>query len=99
MGDTYNFNMTRFNTLDHFMLSGFLFDSAVESVDVSHSVDNTSDHDPLRVRATSTYARRGRGSPNAYGTRTGGGGVGRLRTRGGGGSLGGRRGVRGRKMH
>ena len=39
--------MTRFDTLDQFMFSGFLFDSAVESADVSHSVDNTSDQDPL----------------------------------------------------
>ena len=31
------------------MLSGFLFDSTIESVDVSHSIDNTSDHDPLML--------------------------------------------------
>ena len=32
VGYTYNFNMTRFNNLDHFMLSGFLSDSAVEAL-------------------------------------------------------------------
>jgi len=44
---TYNFNMMRFNILDNFLLSGVLFDTAVQDVRVLHCVDNTSDHDPL----------------------------------------------------
>jgi hypothetical protein len=47
---TYNFSMTRFSILDNFLLSGVLFDTAVDSVDVLHCVDNTSDHDPLFLR-------------------------------------------------
>jgi len=44
---TYNFNMTRFSILDHFLLSGTLFAASVMSASVVHDVDNTSDHDPL----------------------------------------------------
>ena len=47
---TYNFSMKRFNTLDHFLLPGFLFDTAVESAEVLHCVDNTSDHDPVILK-------------------------------------------------
>ena len=44
---TYNFNMQRFSCLDHFMLSGVLFDMSVLSVSVRHDGENISDHDPL----------------------------------------------------
>jgi exonuclease III len=44
---TYNFSMSRFSILDHFILSGTLFDESVSSINVSHDVDNLSDHDPL----------------------------------------------------
>jgi len=44
---TYNFNMSRFNILDHFILSGTLFDACVSDASVLHDVDNISDHDPI----------------------------------------------------
>jgi len=47
---TYNFNMERFNILDHFLLSDTLFNLGVDSANVIHNVDNTSDHDPIVVR-------------------------------------------------
>ena len=47
---TYNFNMSRFNILDHFILSSTLFDVSVDHASVIHSVDNTSDHDPIVLR-------------------------------------------------
>jgi len=46
---TYNFNMSRFNVLDHFLLSGVLYDSCVERSYVLHDVDNLSDHDPIML--------------------------------------------------
>ena len=42
--------MTRFNTLDHFMLSGTLFNTCVDGTSVIHDVVNTSDHDPIFLR-------------------------------------------------
>lgn len=44
---TYNFNMNRFSTLDHFLLSSVLFECMVTSIDVIHDVSNLSDHEPL----------------------------------------------------
>ena len=41
---TYHFNMSRFSILDHFIVSGDLFDSAISSFYSVHSIDNTSDH-------------------------------------------------------
>lgn len=46
---TYNFNMTRFNTLDHFITAEYLFETAVSSVVVCHDGDNLSDHDPVTL--------------------------------------------------
>jgi len=40
---TYNFDMIRFNVLDHFLLSDIIFYTAV----VLHDVDNISDHEPI----------------------------------------------------
>jgi hypothetical protein len=37
----------RFSALDHFLLSGSLFDNAVDRVFVDHGADNLSDHDPI----------------------------------------------------
>ena len=45
---TYQFCMTRFNILDHFILPNTLY-SAVSSLSVLHDVDNISDHDPLFI--------------------------------------------------
>jgi hypothetical protein len=39
--------MQRFSILDHFILSGTLFDMCVAGVSVHHDVDNLSDHDPI----------------------------------------------------
>jgi endonuclease/exonuclease/phosphatase family metal-dependent hydrolase len=44
---TYNFNMSRFSVLDHFILSGTLYDECISSAFVLHEVDNVSDHDPV----------------------------------------------------
>jgi len=38
--------MMRFSVLDHFMLSGLLYDDCISSASVKHDVDNLSDHDP-----------------------------------------------------
>ena len=42
---TYNFSLQRFNVLDHFILSGVIFETAVVSVIVIHDGENLSDHD------------------------------------------------------
>ena len=42
---TYNFGMSRFNILDHFLLSGVLYENCVVRAYVLHDVDNLSDHD------------------------------------------------------
>jgi len=47
---SYQFSMTRFNILDHFLLSGTLFNTCVDSASVIHDIDNTSDHDPILLR-------------------------------------------------
>jgi exonuclease III len=44
---TYNFNMTCFSTLDHFLVSCILFNSCLTSVSVIHDVNNLSDHEPI----------------------------------------------------
>lgn len=44
---TYNFNMNRFSILDHFILSGTLFEDCVSDASVLHDIDNLSDHDPV----------------------------------------------------
>jgi len=45
----YNFNMSRFSILDHFLLSGSLFNHCVVEASLLHSMDNTSDRDPIIV--------------------------------------------------
>jgi hypothetical protein len=44
---TCNFNMNRFSSLDHFILSGTLFEECVIDASVLHDADNLSDHDPI----------------------------------------------------
>jgi exonuclease III len=44
---TYSFNMSRFHVLDHFLLSGRLYNKSVECVSVLHDIDNMSDHEPI----------------------------------------------------
>jgi hypothetical protein len=44
---SYSFNSSRFNVLDHFLLSGTLFTKSVGRVSVLHDVDNMSDHEPI----------------------------------------------------
>jgi hypothetical protein len=46
---TYHFGMQRFNILDHFILSGGLYDTAMTKLAAIHVVDNTSDHEPLAL--------------------------------------------------
>jgi len=49
---TYNFNMDRFSILDHFVVSGTLFDECILGVSVLHDVDNISDHDPILLNVS-----------------------------------------------
>ena len=42
--------MKRFNSLDHFIMSSALFDSAVDDICVQHDIENLSDHDPIFIR-------------------------------------------------
>ena len=44
---TYNFCMTRFSFIDHFILSTALYETSIESCIVRHDGDNLSDHDPI----------------------------------------------------
>lgn len=44
---SYHFSQSRFNILDHFLLSGALFETAVYDAAAIHSVDNLSDHEPI----------------------------------------------------
>lgn len=44
---TYNFDMIRFSILDHFLLSGTIFNKSLYRAYVIHDVDNTSDHEPI----------------------------------------------------
>ena len=46
---TFNFDMRRFNILDHFILSGTLHEKCVGREYVLHDVDNYSDHDPIML--------------------------------------------------
>jgi len=39
--------MSRFGILDHFSLSGFIYDKSVISHQVMHDVDNVSDYEPI----------------------------------------------------
>lgn len=47
---SYNFNMSRFSVVDHFLLSGTLSELCVNSVCVVHDVDNLSDHEPIILK-------------------------------------------------
>jgi len=44
---SYHFNMGRFQVLDHYLLSGTLYNNSIESVHVLHDADNLSDHEPI----------------------------------------------------
>ena len=44
---TYCFGTIRYSTLDHFLLSGTLYETCVDSVTVVHNIDNFSDHHPI----------------------------------------------------
>ena len=39
--------MSSFHVLDHFIVSGTLFDDAVQSISALHTVDNLFDHQPI----------------------------------------------------
>lgn len=44
---TYHFNMCRFSTLDHFLLSPVLYNCFLKSLYALHDVNNMSDHEPI----------------------------------------------------
>ena len=44
---TYQFNMSRFNVLDHLIVSEFMFVNSVKQKLVIHDVDSLSDHEPI----------------------------------------------------
>jgi hypothetical protein len=46
---TYDFNMDRFNILDHFLLPGTFSRSVVNAYAI-HDGDNTSDHEPVNLQ-------------------------------------------------
>ena len=56
--------MCRFNILDHFLVSGDIFDNGIGTVCSLHDVDNLSDHDvlllslPLKVECMKVVAMR-----------------------------------------
>ena len=43
----YNFGITRFSSLDHFLMSSVLYKYAVNHIFMHHNVDNLSDHAPI----------------------------------------------------
>ena len=47
---TYSFNFSRFSLLDHFLLSGAMFENSVSGVSVLHDIDNLSDHEPIVLK-------------------------------------------------
>jgi hypothetical protein len=44
---SYSFNMSRYNVLDHFLLSGILYNECTDNIHVLHVADNLSDHEPI----------------------------------------------------
>jgi hypothetical protein len=50
IGYSYNFNLDRFNILDHFLLSSTMFDNLIDYAYAMHDVDNTSDHQPIIIK-------------------------------------------------
>ena len=49
--------MSRFNILDHIIVSGNLFESAVKGLSVYHEIDNASDHQPLILELSLKFDR------------------------------------------
>ena len=47
IGYTFCFGTTRYSTLDHFLLSGTLYETCVDRVSVADDIDNVSDHHPI----------------------------------------------------
>jgi hypothetical protein len=54
---TYQFNMSRFSLIDNFMLSSFLFYNMLQRVDVTHDVNNLSDHEPITIELCMAVTR------------------------------------------
>lgn len=46
---TYNFCMTRFSFIDHFIVSTAVYDTCISECTVRHDGDNLSDHDPIML--------------------------------------------------
>ena len=49
---TYHFNLDRFSIIDHFLLSGSLYENSINNVFALHNTDNTSDHEPVILQLT-----------------------------------------------
>ena len=47
---TYSFNNLWFNIFDFLILSGVLFETAIESVEALHDSDGLSDHEPVKMK-------------------------------------------------
>ena len=45
-----------FSIIDHFLVSKYVFESCVESVNVCHDVDNFSDHAPLLLHHNMSWS-------------------------------------------
>ena len=46
---TYNFNLSRFSFIDHFIVSATVYESYIESCSVRHDGDNLSDNDTITL--------------------------------------------------
>ena len=60
---TYQFTMTRFSTIDHFIVSPELFHKSLLSMSVMHDVSNLSDHDPIILTVKCTIDNVHHSSP------------------------------------
>jgi hypothetical protein len=49
---TYNFDMSRFSFIDHFIVSENVYASFIDSCSVRHDGENLSDHDPITLSLT-----------------------------------------------
>jgi len=47
---TYNFNMSYFSIIDHFILSSALYNECMSDAVVFHDIDNLSDHEPIMLQ-------------------------------------------------
>ena len=60
---TYNFNMSYFSIIDHFILSSALYNECMSDAVVFHDIDNLSDHEPIMSVAYLPLGHLGHGPP------------------------------------